>query len=129
MVTKYIDIDGKWGVLVNYDFDMRDWDDIAAVLYSFGLSQRSINKSIRILSAPNTGMAISNDDLRMTSIYISHTTSNSEFWNTVNHELLHTEQAILDYYEESWDGEPPAYLAGYLLRRVVEEVAEPCMEG
>lgn len=129
MVTKYIDVDGKWGVLVNYDFDMRDWDDIAAVLYSFGMSQRGINKSIRILSAPNTGMAISNDDLRMTSIYISHTTSNSEFWSTVNHELLHTEQAILDYYGESWDGEPPAYLAGYLLRRVVEEVAEPCMEG
>lgn len=126
MVTKYIDIDGKWGVLVNYDFDMRDWDDIAAVLYAFGMSQRSINKSIQILSAPNTGMAISNDDLRMTSIYISHATSNSEFWSTINHELLHAEQAILDYYGESWDGEPPAYLAGYLLRRVVEEVAEPC---
>ena len=128
MVTKYIDIDGKWGILINYDFDMRDWDDIAAVLYSFGLEQRNINRSLRVLSEPNSGMAISNDDLRMTSLYIGHTTSNSEFWNTVNHELVHAAQAILDYYDEDWDGEPPAYLAGFLLKRVVEEVAEPCMD-
>lgn len=126
MVTKYIDIDGKWGVLLNFDFDKYDMEDIAAVLYSFGLSESDIDKSLDILSECNTGMAISSPSLRMTSIYIGKPTSASQFWSTVNHELLHTEQAILDYYGEDWHGEPPAYLAGYLLQRVVEEVAEPC---
>ena len=127
MITKYIDIDGKWGVLINYAFDEFDMDDIAAVLYSFGLSEKDIDKSLNILSECNTGMAISSPNLKMTSIYIGKTSSVSQFWSTVNHELYHTEQAILDYYGEDWHGEPPAYLAGYLLQRVVEEVAEPCM--
>ena len=126
MVTKYIDVDGYWGILVNYDFDKYDMDDIAAVLYSFGLSNNKIDYALDVLSQYNTGMAISSPSLRMTSIYISKSSSSSQFWSTINHELLHTEQAILDYYGEDWDGEPPAYLAGYLLQRVVEEVAEPC---
>ena len=126
MVTKYIDVDGYWGILVNYDFDKYDMDDIAAVLYSFGLSNNKIDYALDVLSQYNTGMAISSQSLRMTSIYISKSSSSSQFWSTINHELLHAEQAILDYYGEDWDGEPPAYLAGYLLQRVVEEVAEPC---
>ena len=126
MVTKYIDVDGYWGILVNYDFDKYDMDDIAAVLYSFGLSNNKIDYALDVLSQYNTGMAISSQSLRMTSIYVSKSSSSSQFWSTINHELLHAEQAILDYYGEDWDGEPPAYLAGYLLQRVVEEVAEPC---
>lgn len=126
MITKYIDVDGYWGILVNYNFDKYDMDDIAAVLYSFGLSNNKIDYALDVLSQYNTGMAISSPSLRMTSIYISKSSSSSQFWSTINHELLHAEQAILDYYGEDWDGEPPAYLAGYLLQRVVEEVAEPC---
>lgn len=126
MITKYIDVDGYWGILINYDFDEYDMDDIAAVLYSFGMSDNKIDYALDVLSQYNTGMAISSPGLRMTSIYISKASSSSQFWSTVNHELLHAEQAILDYYGEDWHGEPPAYLAGYLLQRVVEEVAIPC---
>jgi len=126
MITKYIDVDGYWGILVNYDFDKYDMDDIATVLYSFGLSNNKIDYALDVLSQYNTGMAISSPSLRMTSIYISKSSSSSQFWSTINHELLHAQQAILDYYGEDWKGEPPAYLAGYLLQRVVEEVAEPC---
>lgn len=43
MVTSYIDIDGKWGVLISYDFDMLDWDDISAVLKTFGLTKERYN--------------------------------------------------------------------------------------
>lgn len=126
MQTVYIDVDGKWGVLLNYDFTEDDFDDIAAALRSFGMRLHKIEEALNILSAYDTGMAISRDDLRMTSIYISKASSYAQFWNTVNHELMHAEQAILDYYDVDWDGEPPAYLAGYLLLRVVEEIASPC---
>lgn len=127
MVTKYLEIgDNDWGVLINYDFDMLDYDDIAAVLYSFGMNERNIRKSMRILSAPNTGMTISNDGLRMTSIYIGQATSTSEFWSTLNHELYHATTAIIDYYGEPYDKEPAAYLHGELMRLAVEAIGEPC---
>lgn len=71
-------------------------------------------------------MCVSRDDVRMSAIFIGESTSTSQFWSTVNHELFHVEQAILDYYGTEWDGEPAAYLSGYLLQKVVEEIAEPC---
>ena len=127
MVTKYIEI-GKndWGILISYDFDLLDYDDIAAVLYSFGMNQRKINMALRVLSAPNTGLTVSNNDLRMSAIYIGRATSLSQFWNTLNHELFHATTAIIDYYNEPYDEEPAAYLHGEIMRQVVKKIGEPC---
>lgn len=127
MVTKYLKVGrNDWGVLVNYNFDMTDWDDMAAVMKSFGMRERDINKAMWILSGPNTGMAISNNDLKMTSIYIGHSTSPSQFWDSLNHELYHATTAIIDYYGEPYDQEPAAYLHGELMRLAVEEIGTPC---
>lgn len=127
MVVRHIDIDkGKWGILFVYDFDLMDWDRLSAIMQTFGLSERNIKKSLRILSTYNSGMCVSRDDVRMSVIFIGKSTSTSQFWSTVSHELFHVEQAILDYYGTEWDGEPAAYLSGYLLQKVVEEIAEPC---
>lgn len=128
MVTRYIDVgDGKWGIILVYGFDVYgERDELSAVMRSFGLPPRNVRKSLRVLSEYDTGMAVSRDDVRMSVVFIGEATSDSQFWSTVNHELLHVEQAILDYYGVDWDGEPPAYLAGYLLQRVVEEIARPC---
>lgn len=127
MQTKYIDVDeGKWGIIVIYDFDVMDWDEMAAIMESFGMRERNIGRSIRILSTFNSGMTISKPSLRMSALFIGDATSNAQWWDTISHELVHVEQAILEYYGEDWQGEPPAYLSGYLLRRVVEEIAEPC---
>lgn len=127
MITTHIDIDNnKWGILFCYNFDMLDWDDMAALMAALGMGDGDINKSIRILSQPNTGMAVSNDDLRMTLIFVSDATSNAQFWSTVAHELKHAQDAIIEYYGKSLNGEPAAYTMGYLMQRVVEEIAEPC---
>ena len=45
---------------------------------------------------------------------------------TLNHELYHACVAIIDYYGEPYDQEPAAYLQGYLMRRAVEVIGEPC---
>lgn len=127
MVTKYLEVgDNDWGILVNYDFDERDHDDISAALQSFGMNLRNINKALRILSHFNTGMAVSNDGLRMTTIYIGNATSPSQFWSTLNHELYHATTAIIDYYGEPYNQEPAAYLHGELMRLAVEAIGEPC---
>lgn len=128
MKTEYIDIDGKWGVIVNYDFDESDAEEMEAIMDSFGMGRRNIRRAMRILMTHNSGMAVSRDDLRMSAVFIGQPTSRGQFWNTISHELRHVSTAIIDYYGEPYDGEPAAYLEGYLLQKVVEGIAEPCRE-
>ena len=68
----------------------------------------------------------SNDDLKMSAVYISKSTSSSEFWNTCIHELIHVSDTIIDYYGVEWGSESSAYLVGYLTKELVELIAEPC---
>lgn len=127
MESKYIDVgDGKWGVVICYDFDLLDYDEMSAAMESFGLNRRGINKALSVLSNFNTGMALSKPELRMSIIYISNTTSASEWWSTALHELRHVADTIIDYYGVEWDGEDAAYLTGYLTKELVEQVGYPC---
>ena len=126
MTSKYIDVDGRWGIIVIYDYNIMDWDDMRAVMRTFGMREKDVRKAIRVLSESNTGMCVSRDDIRMSCIFVSHATTESEWWSTLNHELLHAGVAIIDYYGERYNEEPAAYLQGYLMRRAVEELGEPC---
>jgi hypothetical protein len=126
MESAYLDIDSKWGVIVCYDYDTLDYDDIWAICKTFGMSDKNIRKALSILSAYNTGMTVSNPDIRMSVIFVSSATSPSEWWNTAVHELKHTADAIIRYYGVDWDGEDAAYLTGYLTKQLVEKVSEPC---
>lgn len=127
MVTDYIDIpDGKWGIVVIYDFDtIKEKPDLLAIMRSFGMSSYNAKRALSILSSYNTGMAISNPDIRMSAIFISNATSPSEWWSTCLHEIRHAAQAIIEYYGADW-GEDDAYLTGFLTKQVVEKIAEPC---
>lgn len=126
METAYLDVDKRWGIVVCYDYDERDYADLRAVMRSFGMSRLDANRALDILSSYNTGMSVSNEDLRMSAIFISKATSNSEFWSTAIHELKHSADAIISYYGVDWDGEDAAYLTGYLTKEMVEEIGEPC---
>ena len=127
MVTKFIEIpEEKWGCLLVWNFDMLDYDDIWAICKTFGMSDKNIRKALSILSAYNTGMTVSNPDIRMSVIFVSSATSPSEWWNTAVHELKHTADAIIRYYGVDWDGEDAAYLTGYLTKHLVDKVSEPC---
>lgn len=128
MKTRYIDVgEGKWGIVLIFDFTVDDGQDMAAIMRSFGMSGKSTKKALYILSCYDTGMTVSQDELRMSAVFIGKASSRSQWWNTVNHEMLHVGTAVIDYYGEDYDGEPAAYLQGYLMQRVVEEIAEPCV--
>lgn len=118
---------GEWGVVVVYDFDT-DFEYYVLIeqMQSFGLSLRNARKAVNILSSYNTGMAISNETLKMSAIYISDATSMSQWWDTVQHELAHVVVAIIDAYDVPYDSEDAAYLSGFLMRQLVEEIGEPC---
>ena len=128
MTTDYIDIpDGKWGIVVIYDFDAVDERvDLLAIMRSFGMSLYNSKRALEILSNYNTGMAISLADLKMSAVFISQSTSPSEFYSTAIHEFIHVADSIIDYYGETWGDEPSAYLVGYLTKEFVELVGEPC---
>ena len=128
MENKYIDVGKKWGVVVNYDYDLMDYDEMWAIMRSFGLTSKNANKSLKILSNYNTGMAITNDDIKMSTIFISKASTPSEWWNTAIHELKHVADAIISYYDVEWDSEDAAYLTGYMTKKLVESVCEPCYD-
>ena len=125
METKYIDVDGRWGVIVCYNYDEEDKQDMWSIMRSFNMTSQSANRAINILSNYNTGMSVSNDDIRMSAIFISKATSPSEWWSTCLHEIRHAAQAIIEYYGADW-GEDDAYLTGFLTKQVVEKIGEPC---
>ena len=125
MVTKFIEIpEEKWGCLLVWGFDVLDYDDIWAICRSFGMSDRNINKSLRILSTYNSGMTVSNDDLKMSAMFIGKPSSTSQFWNTIAHECSHLVDAISSYYDVGCSTEDRAYLQGFIFQRIVEEIAD-----
>ena len=126
METKYIDIDGYWGIIVCYDFSREDADDMWAIMRSFGMNNKQANKALHVLSSVNTGMCVSNHDIRMSAVFISRATSSSEWWSSAIHEATHAADAILDFYGADWHGEEAAYLTGYITKQMVEIIGEPC---
>lgn len=122
MKSAYIDVDGYWGVVLLYDYDLLDFDDLWAVMRSLGMSNKAARKALMVLSNDNTGMAVSSDELRMSAMFISKTTSTSEFLNSLVHETAHIAASIAEYYGKPCNGEDFAYLSGYLFQRIVEEI-------
>jgi len=127
MRTKYIDVDGKWGIVINYDFAEADHREISGIMDSFGMDVRQIRRSLGVLSTYNTGMSISRDDIRMSAIFISAASNAEQWWDTCTHELLHVWNAICDYYDVPKDSEDAAWTMGYLMRKTVEHIGTPCV--
>lgn len=130
MITEYIDVPHKkWGIVVIYDFDVDDeYEELDAIMSSFGMTPYNVQKALGILSNYNTGMAISLDKLCMSAIFISKSTSSSEWWDTAVHEIKHVADSIIDYYGVQWDSEDAAYLTGYLTKELVELIGVPCVD-
>lgn len=128
MKTAYIDVDGFWGIVIYYDYDVsnpKDEDELWGHMHAFGMKDINIKRALNILSNYNTGMCVSNNDIRMSGVFISKATKPSEWWSTCLHELRHCAQAIVDYYGADYE-EDDAYLTGFLTKRAVELLGEPC---
>lgn len=124
MKQEYVDIDGAWGFLFIYDFDLLDVDEMAAIMDSFGLSRNNIRKSMRILFGENTGMTISRDDLRMSVIFVGEATSVEQFADTIAHEIDHIQSAICEYYDVPYGSEDAAWTQGYIARQIMSAIKD-----
>lgn len=89
----------------------------------------NMDKAIDILLYhENTGMCLSSFPLKMSMVFIGNATSEDQFYDTVAHEVLdHAKVAICDYYDVSFHSEDAAWLTGYLMRKIVQLLGEPCI--
>ena len=123
MKTYYVEIPrDKWGIVVICDFDMNDEYELASIMESFGMRRSRIEYSLSVLMSPNSGLTISNDGVKMSAMFIGPATSKSQFLNSIAHENVHVASAITDYYGEPCAGESMAYLSGFLMQRIIEEI-------
>lgn len=128
MKSEYIDVKGKWGIVVCYDLMRKDVREMRALMEAVGLERDEADEALRmLLYKKNTGMCITNMDLKMSLVFVSEADSEDQWWDTMAHEVLdHAKVAILDYYHVSLRGEDSAWLTGYLMRKVVQLIAPPC---
>lgn len=128
MKTEYIDVRGKWGIVVCYDLLRKDVRYMRALMESVGMENDDIDEALRILLYhENTGMCVTNPELKMSLVFVGEATGEDQWWDTMAHEVLdHVKVAILDYYGIPLRGEDSAWLTGYLMRRTVQLIAPPC---
>ena len=128
MKSEYIDVKGKWGIVVCYDLMRRDVREMRALMEAVGLGDEEIDGYLRLLLYhKNKGLCITNMELKMSLVFVGEAESEDQWWDTIAHEILdHAKVAILDYYNVSLRGEDSAWLTGYLMRKVVQLIAPPC---
>lgn len=128
MKSEYIDVKGKWGIVVCYDLMRRDVREMRALMEAVGLGDEEIDGYLRLLLYhKNKGLCITNMELKMSLVFVGEAESEDQWWDTLAHEVLdHAKVAILDYYNVSLRGEDSAWLTGYLMRKVVQLIAPPC---
>ena len=128
MTEKYIDIADNWGVVVCYDLKRLDEYEMRQNMIVFGMRGSRLDEAVEVLlDRENTGMCISRSDIRMSLVFIGNATGTEQFWDTCIHEMYHVACAIGDYYNVPYDSEDFAWLMGYLMRKLVLLIGEPCV--
>lgn len=128
MKSEYIDVKGKWGIVVCYDLMRKDVREMRALMESVGVEDEEIDGYLRmLLYHKNKGLCITNMELAMSLVFIGEATSEDQKWDTIAHEILdHAKIAILDFYHVPLRSEDSAWLTGFLMRKVVQLIAPPC---
>jgi hypothetical protein len=127
MVSEYIDIDRRWGVVLCYDLYPLDEYRIRENLMALGVRGHRIDEVIdTVLYQENTGYCVSVFDKQMSLCIIGNATSEEQWWDTLAHELYHVQQAVCEYYDVDSYSEDAAWTMGFLMRKAVRLVAPPC---
>ena len=118
MVKQYIELgDSNWGVVVCYDIDKEDSQEVTALLRALGCPEKTLRKSIYIITHKlNSALTFSNTDLKMSLVCIGKTSSKDQLINSIVHEAKHVQSHVCGYYNVREDGERAAYLIGYIVQ-------------
>ena len=119
MKTKYFDIgEEDWGIVLCYDYDYMDFDRIWAIIRAAGLTDEKAQAAMSVLSQTDTGMTLTSFGDMMSFLFISQSSSDEEWFNTLLHELKHVVEHISEFYRVDPKREPAAYLQGEIGRQM-----------
>ncbi len=97
MIRQDFSIDGYWNVIIYYNVELGELNS--------GFTHTNFNKKLSI-------------------VCIGKATSKRQFFNTVLHEIKHLQSHICKYYKVPEDGEPAAYLTGYIASRIFDVIRQ-----
>ena len=119
MFQHYLDIAGKWAFVFAYSIGPDDLDEVGEWLKALGARPREIRQAKRLLTKLNKGLTLSYSGLRMSVMCIGDATSLEQWWDTLDHEIDHLQDAVLEYYGVKHGTEDAAWLQGYIMRLIV----------
>lgn len=128
MRTKYIDVDGFWGVVLCYDLDWDDERKVRAYLRSFGLKEDRIDYCVdTVLGRMNCACCVSDYETTMSLVLIGSTTDKEQLVDSLAHELDHVQDALSVFYGFPLGSEDAAYTLGFLMREGMKAVMPTCI--
>ena len=128
MRTKYIDVDGFWGVVLCYDLDWDDERKVRAYLRSFGLKEDRIDYCVdTVLGRKNCACCVSDYETTMSLVLIGPTTDKEQLVDSLAHELDHVQDALSVFYNFPLGSEDAAYTLGFLMREGMKAVMPACI--
>jgi len=129
MKTRYFDIgDEDWGIVLCYDYDFTDFDRIWAIIRAAGLTDEKAQAAMSVLSRTDTGMTLTNFGDMMSFLFISQSSSDEEWFNTLLHEVKHVVEHISEFYRVDPKSEPAAYLQGEIGRQMFPLIIQKMCE-
>lgn len=128
MTKQYLSIDGTWNVLLCYDVQTEDdLREVLGYMLSLGASDEQVRSAAETLGWWNGGITFSSFDDRMSVVAIGRAVTDTEFYNTIDHEIDHIQDHVANYYGVRLGTEEAAYLQGYIGGRVWKNVIDQIM--
>lgn len=124
MYKHYLDIAGKWAFVFAYNIGEKDLDEISGWIEALGAKPREIKRTKRLLRQLNKGFTFSHSGLRMSVMVIGDATSLEQWWDTLDHEIDHLQDTVLEYYGVDHGTEDAAWLQGYIMRLIVKALRD-----
>lgn len=128
MTKQYLSIDGTWNVLMCYDVQTEDdLREVLGYMLSLGASDEQVRSAAETLGRWNGGITFSSFADRMSVVAIGRAVTDTEFYNTIDHEIDHIQDHVANYYGVQLGTEEAAYLQGYIGGRVWKNVIDQIM--
>lgn len=109
-----------WTIRVFYNVKDKDCSIIRKSLLKLGCKGEPLDDACNLImeNKPNKGITYSNIDKNQTVVSVGFTIEESEFVNSISHEMLHAVQHIAEKFSLDPKGEDVCYLIGSLMQAV-----------
>lgn len=120
MIKEVLDVNGYWKVIVYYDINYNLFDHIATSLYHIGTKTKAIDRIYKNMVTVAKAVTVSNIKLRTSIVCFNKHKDKYDYVNSIVHEAEHVKQAMLKAYHITDAGEPPAYVIGFLVMKMMK---------